>query len=233
MAKSKHRKKVAVHAKDDAVVDQAILTIKNGLKWKREVKREGNDYEIISYPADRIHVITLPSQGKPEKLNELHELCHAHFAEFIHPLFSGSGFHLGTEDGKIQACTGVLRSVTDWFVEEMQHLLATGSYKRQLVNDLNWFIGSLAQEPHTETEYLSTVAMLCAQSERYLNREVKVDGELAILTQTFLSVDPSNPTLEKLESLINKCLMALKQRIGRELQVECVWDETEYVWKFI
>jgi hypothetical protein len=233
MAKSKHRKKVISIPKGFASIDRAIATVRKGLAWEVKTEVVGNECDIVSDESERCHHIRLPSHDPYHGTAMLHELCHAHLAESAHPLFGSNIFSTDTEKEWLLTSGWAFKLAGDWFVDELGHAHVPAAFNMELKEDLAPVSNSLHLVAQMSPAQLSGVALVIAQSMRYLQHTVAVDGILAELVQACLASDPSNPTVENLTALVNRLLLSSPGVQGRVMQVECVLEGGIHVWRFI
>jgi len=224
MAKSKQRKKPDPAAEEKEKIHRAINRIRKGLKWQVKIEKSNRNCRILSDHSKRVHNIELGKQDPTHGLDLLHELCHAHLHDHYHPFFSTQIFAIGTEKQQIQDTAPVLNLALDWFVEELEHTLVPQLFEKEV----NFFAEKLIQfQYHRHQRSVienCEEALLIAQSQRYLQLSIPVDGVRSDLVRELLKSDPSQPSIENLITLMNDLLFILRENLGRTIQVETLQD---------
>jgi hypothetical protein len=189
-----------------------VKKAKDELSWQtKEVAQESGPLRIFSDPQVKTHTIFLPSapieEGPPQELIYLHELGHALLCERVHPFFS-SGFPIsGLSNGQVPAVSPVLCAASDWFVGhwmmEFCHDVAIAELKKEYEATAE----TMEQGKLASIDKFFVAVLIIAQSEKYLKLTVECSGFLDSAVKAFLAVPPEEPSLQKIENLINSLLL--------------------------
>ncbi len=210
---------------------KAISEIRSQLSWDIKEEEKGDFFSIDSNPISKVHSISWPSKdsqfGEPTDIEVLHELVHALFVEKIHPLFSDSHFKRGTPEHWAQAVGCACYFATDWFVDHRIFELVPEEKKEEIRMKFEFLCESIKEKPPSGDlfSFIST-GLLIAQAIKYLGMRIQTSGKLKEVVDAFLSTDPSDPTIERLEQIVNKIIKVyspLCVRLVKEGEFE-VWE---------
>lgn len=167
------------------------------LRWAVRYTEPGPVCEIVSDVFTRTHEITLVESGlRPH--DYLHEIAHARLAEDVSPLMSTALFHPSVYAGIIVPLVGIFRVAMDWFCDELLFAWAPELVRREVMAAYS-SVHENASGLHYEA------ALFAAQYIRYvgpLSVHPRVSGTVGV----FISIDPSQPSIEAMERLINGLL---------------------------
>ena len=206
-------------------IDQAIHDIRARLAWPvREETGESPEFQIVSYPERREHVISWPRPdapaGPPRQIEMLHELVHALLAEQVHHEFSGHLFKRGTSDDDIRIVSWACRAAADWFVDGQLMSLVPEEEKAEIEEHFGLVarVFTSGRAPHGDVFFLLSAGLMIAQAVKFLGTKVETGGSLAGVVQAFLEIPPEHPTIESLLSLMNRLLAVYCNRRVRLVQ---------------
>ena len=214
------------------MISRAIRKMEKSLEWDLKITTGTGRCETISEPENTAHHIFVPNHDPTGGLGYLHELCHAHLTEKIHPLFGGILFAKGTEKQQVVDVRMAMNCACDWYVEELEHALAPAP----LAREIEWHLERLPQmryQPIPKAEILCQEAFILAQAERYLGRSAPSDETVALMVQAFHATDPTQPSVESVTRLVNKLMPFLQEAIGRGWQLEWVQDGEVQAWRVL
>ena len=204
----------------------AVTKLKSSIHFPVEEEEWENHWWGHRYdPAEQKHTIAIPTgciaeTGQPasEKwlLNYLHELIHAYYSETIHPLYGGFEFDYDYPDEVVIAVSNAFRVACDWFIWDKIINLAPEAGCQEIDELFDGYIDDYDPEIHISYEQKYIFGLILALAHNYLNlplrdesdHEVDKENEDAIvsLAEVFISVNPNNPTKERLEELTNGLL---------------------------
>lgn len=215
-------------------VKQAIKLLQRQLSWKvrKDLSQDGT-FHITSIPHRREHVIYWPKEsssgGPPRPVEYLHELCHAYLAEKVHPQFSAQYFKRGTTEQLLQRISILCKAASDWFADEFLYSLQPEELRAEVREHLHYAISLLQAPPKDNYAFVAfSVGLILAQAHRYLNVRVNTNSPIDRIISIFLTVDPANPSVEKLAELLNLLLQTCSK-----WQVRLVEDGGLEVWEVV
>ena len=188
-----------------------VKKAKSELTWTvQEVVQESGQMRIFSDAAARIHTIYLPSsatgEGAVQELLFLHELGHALLCERVHPFFA-SGFPVsGLDMQLLPAAAPLLSAASDWFVGHWMMEFCPDVALAELKNEYEATSEMMAKGETPGLDKFFVAVLITAQSKKYHKAPVVCTGFLDSAVQAFLSVPPEEPSLQKIEELINRLL---------------------------
>lgn len=189
-----------------------ISDLKSQLLWAVEEKTSPEGYfEIVSDPFKKMHTILFPAEdspsGPPREIELAHELVHALLAERVHHQFGGHYFKKGTPDRWIQLVGWACRAATDWFVDYVLFSIAAEDEAKEIAEHFEIICKIFERgTPQSDILFLLSSGFIIAQAIKYLGVQVQTGGQLKQVVGAFLSVDPSEPSIEALVDLINSLL---------------------------
>lgn len=197
----------------------------NELSWTvLEESKASGPLHIFTNPLARTHTIYRPEEvsveGAERELLVLHELGHALLCERVHPFFS-NGFPIaGLDPDMIPAVTPVLNTASDWFVGHWMMGFCRDEAIAALSREYDLTARMLDKGWSPNFNEFFVAVLIIAQSIKYLNAPAACEGILDAAVKAFLAVPPENPSLDRIEALIN-ALLALGsplqcRRISRE-----------------
>lgn len=212
-------------------LEKIIRDVRARLTWSvREEAGTSGEFQVVSSPRQKEHVIYWPapgsSSGPPRKIELLHEHLHALLAEQVHHQFSGQYFARRTPIEFINTVTWPCRAACDWFVDSQLIALAPDQEKAEIEESFGIICQAFQKgTPPNDVFFLLSAGLIIAQAVKYLGVEVQTGGQLKQVVDDFLSTPPEQPSVQALEGLINRLLMAFTS-----LQVRLVKDKGLEVW---
>jgi len=211
-------------------VRKAIKKLRSSLKW-RVLEKHGSDstFHVLSDPVKKEHLIYIPSGSQADPLRPteyLHELCHAKLAETVHPQFSAQNFKRGTPDEQIRQMALACRIANDWFADELFYSLAPDAFKAEVREHFDLVIRALSGSATGDPFLLFSAGLIIAQAIRYLGQKVEARGDLGRVVDALLAIDPAMPSIQALETLLNRILQTYCS-----YQVRLVDDDGVEVWE--
>jgi hypothetical protein len=209
-----------------------VKKAKGELSWQvQEVAQESGPLRIFSDPVVRTHTIFLPSapleEGQFQELIYLHELGHALLCERVHPFFS-SGFPVsGLDKGQGPAISPVLYAASDWFVGHWMMEFCQDVAMDELKKEYEATAEMMEKGGPDNIDKFFVAVLIIAQSTKYLKAPVECSGFLDSAVKAFLAVPPEEPSLQKIENLINSLLS-----LGSPFQCRHVNGELQDVLEF-
>ena len=212
--------------------------IRNMLSWPVAITASPRGYiEIESSPLEKKHIIKYPTSGDPLRPIELqHEYVHAFLCEKIHHLFSGSVFVQGTDRNLLEILTEVFQSANDWFVDAVLFKYWPEIEKEDVREHLELMFKAC---PDRDIQRMKAIVapFLWAQAEHFhLPRPIRRKAKRTFpknvekIKNQFLIVDPSNPTINGLEKLVD-CLT--RQVTRNRWSARIINDGTLDVWELV
>ncbi|GEM_PF-2523975 len=180
------------------------------LQWKVTIQQNTNNlFTIDSYAHRKEHVIRWP-QDNPDNparaIEYLHELVHAELAETVHPLFSGSVFVPGTDMNLLYNFQIAFQAANDWFVDGRLMTLCPEKEKAEILEHLNFVMPVIRYAKKYNPKVLYMVGFMIAQAQYWCNKDIPIKGTLRTTVKAFTDMDPQQPTLENLNTLLDKLL---------------------------
>jgi hypothetical protein len=167
---------------------------------------------IFSDPVARTHTIFRPAplpddDGGPDKdLHYLHELGHALLCERVHPFFSNSFPISGLSKDQVPAVSPVLSTASDWFVGHWMTEFCPDAAIAELKKEFGATARMMENKETPSLDKFFVAVLIIAQSVKYLDEQVACSGILDEAVKAFLAVPPENPSVGKIEDLINSLL---------------------------
>lgn len=194
-------------------IKNLVKKAKAELNWLvLELPQDKGPVRIVSDPDAKVHRIFLPPEAAEadptQELLYLHELGHATLCERVHPFF-GTMFPItGVEERLVPAVSPLINAAGDWFVGQWQTEFCPELALAELKKEFDTTSEQLSnqQTSSVEVDKFFVAALIIAQSLKYLKVQNNSAGFLDKVVQAFLDVPPENPTVQKLEQLINKFL---------------------------
>lgn len=219
--------------KQQKSVKQAIKFLKRQLAWPvRNDSSSDSTFHITSVPHRREHIIYWPKEGAagpPRPIEYLHELCHAYLAEKVHPQFSAQYFKQGTPDGILRGMSPVCKAASDWFTDELVYSLRPQEFLAEVKEHICYAVLMLKDPPpHSRAFVTFSGGLIIAQCQRYLNQALPTGSLVDDIVQAFLSVEPTEPHVDKLVELLNRLL-----RLCSGWQVRLIEDGGLEVWEVV
>lgn len=206
------------------------------LKWPLTIQfHHKQTCEVVSDPGK--HVVYLPAQPKDQIrwLEVQHEFAHCWLAETVHLQFATSLFKRGTPDELLLAISPIIRSAQDWFVDEVLYQQWPKEEKAAIHEHVNMFrraLSSVKESLPPDIVWGGTLMLAQAQRHKCCKKECrkifKKFPDCEKIVRVFLSVDPSNPSIEASEQLLNKLL---KIASNGQLRIELIDDADREVWE--
>ncbi|MBN1892321.1 MAG: hypothetical protein JW780_06020 [Clostridiales bacterium] len=203
------------------------------LTWRVEITHHAGDCEILSYPETKTHKITLPEEGHPNQprpIEYVHELCHAKLAETVHPLFSGIYFKEGTNPEFVEFYTPLFRTANDWFTDGLLMTLCPDEELQEINEHTELILTHFNKMQSGNLFELFSAAFIFAQFVHYTKQPLNTGGMLLNTIDAFLSFDPSKPSIQSLEILLNSLFASIKAKYRVYLVTEADGNDA---WKFI
>ncbi|MCB2216937.1 MAG: hypothetical protein KQH59_12785 [Desulfobulbaceae bacterium] len=199
------------------------------LKWK-VIMHNNNDRfpEILSDEEKKVHEINIPNNTL--EIDYLHEIVHAVFIEKYSILFGTSVFAQNVSQSLYELVTPACRRATDWFVDQWLADNVPNEFLKDLENCLYGASKKMLNlKDHGDYETILRCAYIFAQAKKYLNQDIEIKGIFKDAVEAFVSVDPSNPTVEKLQNVINNILAC-----HTDYKVQFIIDESNVqCWKIL
>jgi hypothetical protein len=174
-------------------------------------------------PLEKYHEVVYPKGVSIEKLdsnrkllNYLHELIHAYYSETIHPLFGGFDFDYDYPGEVVAVVSEAYRVACDWFIWDKVVELVPEAGREEIDVAFEDYMNNYNPEIHVRYEQVYVFGLVLALACKYLELPLRdesdqdddAEGEDVIvkLAEVFISIEPAEPTIEKLEELINRLL---------------------------
>ncbi len=180
--------------------------------WGHRINPLGKYHEVV-YPKD-VCIEKLDSDA--QMLSYLHELTHAYYSEKIHPLFGGFDFENEYPEEVVTVVSEVYRVACDWFIWDKVVELAPEAGREEIDDAFDDYMNDYNPEIPVRYEQVYifglVLALACKYLELPLRDESDQDGNIenedviVSLAEVFISIEPAEPTIEKLEELINRLL---------------------------
>ena len=190
-----------------------ISKARKELSWLiLEEEQPSGPLHIFSDPLVRTHTIIRsvapPGDvgGPDQDIHYLHELGHALLCERVHPFFSNNFPINGLTREQMPAVSPVLSTASDWFVGHWLTEFCPEVAIPELKKEFAVTARMLDQKETPDLDRFFVAVLIIAQANTYLGEQVTCAGFLDEAVKAFLAVPPANPTLEKLEELINSLL---------------------------
>ena len=213
-------------------IKNLVKKARTELTWQvRDVRQDEGLVRIISNPKEKTHLIFLPPENAETdprlELLYLHELGHALLCERVHPFFGTVYPITGLDERLGPAVSPVLNAAGDWFVGQWQTEFCPELSLSELQKEFDATIDLLNKEQTPSYDKFFIAALIIAQSIKYLKMPDNCAGFLEKTVQLFLEVPPENPSVQKLELLINKFL-----ELGAPLRCRKVTDDGQDILEF-
>ncbi len=208
-------------------IKSLIRRARRFLTWRvtDQLHASGN-MEIVSDPWERTHTIYTPADPSPDNplrdIEYLHELAHATLCERVHHVFSTHYFEPGTPEDTLRLLTPVCRVASDWFADAWLMSVCPSEERSEIMEHFGIIRALLEQEQALNPEMLYGAALIIAQAVKYCGLKARAYQSGGVLVQAIgalLSVDPAKPSVQNLETLINKlsaCLYPIRVKFSVE-----------------
>lgn len=190
-------------------IKKLIKTTRHRLTWPVRECTSGHTLMITSDHQQRSHLITIPQSGVVRPIEYLHELAHATLCEQVHPQFSTQYFNGAGDERVLAEIQPAAQAASDWFADAWLMAVCPIEERREIEEHCALVVQSLHASPAGTPEMLYGSALMIAQAKKYCSLEVKTGGQLLQAVTAFLSIEPSPPTIEHLEALLNLLLEVL------------------------
>jgi len=95
------------------------------------------------------------------------------------------------------------RSASDWFVDKLVFTLAPREFQREVREHLSLILTHPKDDQVSPLHFYGT-ALIIAQASLYLGQKIQTAGNLTEAVEAFLSINPAQPTIDKLADLVNR-----------------------------
>lgn len=180
--------------------------------WAHRINPLEKNHQIV-YPKD---VCIEKLDSKEQMLNYLHELTHAYFSETIHPLFGGFDFEDEYPEEVVTVVSAVYRVACDWFIWNKVVELTPEAGREEIDDVFEDYMNDFDPELHVRYEQVYIFGLVLALACKYLElplrdesfQDTSVENEDIIVrfAEAFISIEPAEPSIGKLEELINSLL---------------------------
>ena len=207
-------------------VQEAVTKVKSLIHFPVEEEEWENHLWGHRYdPLEQKHTIAIPAgsiveSGQPASdkwlLNYLHELIHAYYSEKNHPLFGGFEFDDDYPDEVVTAVSDAFKVACDWFIWDKIIDLVPVAGCQEIDDIFDDYMEDYDPEIHISYEQKYIFGLILALAHNYLELPLRNESDHGAdkenedatirLAEVFISVNPANPAIEKLEELTNGLL---------------------------
>lgn len=178
--------------------------------WPVEEEFMHSDFEVLSDPVRKVHVIQWPRESarkEPPFERYLHEMGHALLAEKVHPQFSRPVFTRSTDPSLRMTYQALFDTALDWYVQALLLDIAPDQQGADLDARFRQTAQMLRQGAALPSmEFVMDAGMALAAFQHFRGLEMETQGKLADVVQAFLRTPPEKPTLFGLQSLVRGLL---------------------------